>query len=267
MTQKDPRFSGPRNRPTSEPGTSNVALLMLASAFLVVTIVMVLLQPRINRPTTAPSAVEVAEALPVPAPAAAPQVVTRAPQPVFETLVPAPELPGNAAKAIAKELRQPIRLSQTDTALLDLNVLTLRVLGDLAPAAEGQTADPNLVELVVESVLQRQSDTYIHVLLNTARDRGRIRVPAALLTAGGRVDSLSLLTALVHASGAEQHILAHHVTTPTRHLISAEDSLARLALRYYGDTAGLTKLLEANPQLDPNSLSLVPGETLLLPES
>jgi len=267
MTQKDPRFSGPRNRPTLEPGTSNVALLMLASAFLVVTIVLVLLQPRINRPTTAPTAVEVAGGLPVPAPAAAPQVVARAPQPVFETLASAPELPGNAAKAIAKELRQPIRLSQTDTALLDLNALTLRVLGDLAPAAQGQDVDPNLVKLVVESVLQRQSDTYIHVLLNTAHDRGRIRVPTALLTAGGRVDSLSLLTALVHASGAEQHILGHQVTTPTRHLISAEDSLARLALGYYGDAAGVTKLLEANPQLDPSTLSLVPGETLLLPES
>ena len=126
---------------------------------------------------------------------------------------------------------------------------------------------PYLVALVVESVLQRQSDTYINVLLNTARDRGRIAVPAALLTADGRVDSQSLLTALVRASGAEATAVVQQITVPSRHLISAQDSLASLALRYYGSAAGVAKILAANPHLDATNLSLVPGETLLLPVS
>jgi len=266
MTQKDPRFKPTRNDTQADAGTSNVALLMLASGFLVVTIILVLLQPHINRTAPAPTPLDVAENLPSPVADPLPLVVARAPQPVFDSIVAAPNLPRDAAKAIAKELRQPIRLSQTDATPLDLNALTNNVLGQMIPATT-EAADPNLVTLVVESVLQRQSDTYISVLLNTARDRGRITVPAALLTADGRVDSQSLLTALVRASGAEAPAIVQEVTIPSRHLISAQDSLAGLALRYYGSTAGVAKLLAANPHLDAASLSLVPGETLLLPAS
>ena len=246
-------------------------LLLIATAFLCVTIVLVLLQPRLGVPDdvsreiaeTRP-ALAVSDATPeadTPPPLAEPvnEVVARAEVPLLQ----APPVTTDAAKAISRQLRQPIRLTSTSAAPVDLPTLTGSVLRQFSDAAGAEHA--RLTQLIVEAVLQRQSDTYIAVLLNTAAERGQIAIPRALRTAGGAFDSQALLTTMVDAAGGDTPVPVASLASEARHLVDTEDSLAGIALRYYGSALEFPRLLDANPDLAKTDAVLRVGQTIRLP--
>ena len=168
------------------------------------------------------------------------------------------------AVAITEQLRQPIRLIDTGVPKRDLPMLTDDVLTILVP--DGGQIDPSLREMLIEAVRQRQSDAYIRVLLNTAVERDQIEVPPILRTTTGALDTYSLLKAMAQTVGSPIPKIPQDVDTNGIQKIVEGDSLARLALRYYGQPLKFDLILAANPQIDPQDPVLVPGDVIQMPK-
>ena len=185
--------------------SSNIKLLMIAAAFLVVTIGLILLQPGSPAPT--PTQVADVPAAPpsvAPAPvvAAAPATSLRPPATdtvarSAATLLDPVALP-SASAAVSQQLRQPIRLTDTNAAHRDLPSLAASVLQDFGHAP--RSGEDRLHALLVQALAERQSNAYIDALLNTAATRGEFAVPPRLERLDGRLDTMVLLAALVQRS-------------------------------------------------------------------
>ncbi|WP_147109630.1 hypothetical protein [Tateyamaria sp. syn59] len=167
--------------------SSNIKLLLVASAFLVVTIVLILLQPGSMTPPTEP----VATAQGAEVVSDAEVAVTRADASLLDLQSV------TASEAVSRQLRQPIRLTDTDARHTDLRSLTSAVL-----IGFGYTPQPGdrLQALLVQALTEGQSNAYIDALLNTAAARGEFPLPHQLTTAAGRLDTDALLVALVRQS-------------------------------------------------------------------
>lgn len=169
---------------------------MIAACFLMVTIGLIIMQPG----APAPQGTSVAAQIPEPtsaAPATSPrppdtQAVTRN----AATLLSPVALP-SASEAVSRQLRQPIRLTNTDAAPRDLRSLTASVLKDFGHRPSGED---RLQALLVQALTERQSNAYIDALLNTAAARGEFNVPPRLTRADGRLDTSVLLAALIQRS-------------------------------------------------------------------
>lgn len=165
--------------------SSNIKMLLIAAAFLVLTIGLILLQPGFG---DAPEQ-QVAEIPETIAPVE--PEVTRADASLLDLRRT------SASEAVSRQLRQPIRLTDTDARHTDLRSLTTGVL-----AGFGYTPQPGdrLQALLVQALTEGQSNAYIDALLNTAAARGEFDIPRQLTTAAGRLDTETLLMALIHQS-------------------------------------------------------------------
>lgn len=180
----------------AEGVSSNMKLLVISAAFLVVTIGLILMQPgrapqqvaqtdqTINAPTAALLSEQSTQS--EASPQASPQAseVTRS----SASLLTLSDT--NLDGDVSKMLRSPIRLGgQTN----DLRQMTKTAL-----AGFGHTAGPGdaLYGMLVQALAEGQSNAYIDALLNTAAGRGEIMVPVALQTATGRLDTNTLLQGL-----------------------------------------------------------------------
>ena len=176
----------------AEGVSSNMKLLVISAAFLIVTIGLILMQPgrapqqvaqtdqTINAPTAALLSEQSTQS------EASPQAseVTRS----SASLLTLSDT--NLDGDVSKMLRSPIRLGgQTN----DLRQMTKTAL-----AGFGHTAGPGdaLYGMLVQALAEGQSNAYIDALLNTAAGRGEIMVPVALQTATGRLDTNTLLQGL-----------------------------------------------------------------------
>ena len=175
--------------PHAEGASSNMKLMLIAAAFLLVTIGLILMQPSrapqqmaaSEQPTAAvTSETQVARA----ASTQQTQDVTRSNTSLL-TLTQS-ELTGD----VSKMLRSPIRLNGQRN--------DLRQLAKTALESFGHTAVPGdaLYDLLVQALAEGQSNAYIDALLNTAAGRGEMSVPVALQTASGRLDTDTLLLGL-----------------------------------------------------------------------
>jgi len=178
------KFSPSTATEPEEYSASNFKMLVIAAAFLVVTIGLILLQPNHSSVENEPF-FETVVGLEVEA------EVTRA-----ETSLLEPQ-PISAAEAVSRQLRQPIRLTDTDARHTDLRSLTGIVL-----IGFGHTPaqDDRLQSLLVQALTEGQSNAYIDALLNTAAARGEFSLPRQLTTVTGRLDTETLLAALVSQS-------------------------------------------------------------------
>lgn len=176
------------SRAATEPeeySSSNIKMLVIAATFLVVTNGLILMQP--GGPTVedqpfAETAIGDVEDE---------AEVTRA-----DTSLLAPQ-PLSASEAVSRQLRQPIRLTDTDARHTDLRSLTgIVLIGFGHTPAE----DDRLQALLVQALTEGQSNAYIDALLNTAAARGEFKLPRQLTTAAGRLDTETLLMALVSQS-------------------------------------------------------------------
>lgn len=175
--------------PHAEGASSNTKLMLIAAAFLLVTIGLILMQPSrapqqmaASEQSTAAvtSETQVARA----ASTQETQDVTRSNTSLL-TLTQS-ELTGD----VSKMLRSPIRLNGQRN--------DLRQLAKTALESFGHTAVPGdaLYDLLVQALAEGQSNAYIDALLNTAAGRGEMSVPVALQTASGRLDTDTLLLGL-----------------------------------------------------------------------
>lgn len=186
--RKDADVSSPQGADApDEYSSSNMKMLLIATAFLLVTIGLIILQPG---PATAP--VQEFATAPVADTVIEPETeVTRA----DASLLDIQSL--SASEAVSRQLRQPIRLTDTDARHTDLRSLTSAVLiGFGHTPVQGD----RLQSLLVQALTEGQSNAYIDALLNTAAARGEFELPRQLTTAAGRLDTETLLMALVRQS-------------------------------------------------------------------
>ena len=170
--------------PREDVSSSNIKMLLIAVAFLMVTIGLILLQPGADQ-ATAP---EVAGTAPPLDAAEGDSEVSRSDASLLqiETV--------SASEAVSRQLRQPIRLTDTDASRSDLRSLTAAVLADFGYAV---TPGDRLHALLVQALTEGQSNAYIDALLNTAAARGEFEPPRQLEMSSGRLDTETLLIALV----------------------------------------------------------------------
>ena len=166
-----------------DPSMSNIKMLSIAAAFLLVTIGLILMQPGFDPDVDHASAEAPEQPLSETA-----SDVTRADASLLSIEAP------SASQAVSRQLRQPIRLTDTDANHSDLRALTANVL-----AGFGYTAGPGdrLHTLLVQALTEGQSNAYIDALLNTAAARGEFVPPRNLQMSSGRMDTNRLLAALV----------------------------------------------------------------------
>ncbi|MEP1585369.1 hypothetical protein [Tateyamaria sp.] len=161
--------------------STNIKMLLIAVAFLFVTIGLLLIIP--DEPSSTP--IQVAETSPVVIEAE----VSRADASLLELDIP-------AAEAVSRQLRQPIRLTDSNDNRNDLNKMTTAVLVDFGYVPP---QGDRLQNLLVQALSEGQSNAYIDALLNTAAARGEFTPPRQLLLRSGRMDTQALLKALVRS--------------------------------------------------------------------
>lgn len=178
---------------------------MVVMTFLLVTIALVAMQPR---PEAAPPVT--AEVAPAPAP------IAPLPEPPVETVefipppAPAPAVEQVVSRADASllELREAVRSREASDVLHQLALNAGSGPDDLPALARGVLGDfgyrvrngDRLHALLVASLSNQKSDAYIDALLNTAAARGEFTPPFALVLPTGRMDTGSLLQAMVRAA-------------------------------------------------------------------
>jgi len=190
--------------------------------------------------------------------------VTRTQLPLLSAAPDLPPRSESTAQAITKQLRQPLRLTTTTQRPADLPGLTDLALQQLG-APVFAPVDENLRSLLVDAVLQRQSDTYVAVVLNAALARGEIDVPPGVRTPSGDLDVSALLSALVEASGSELPTPRLPLHQSGSYIVQSGDSLAGLASRYYGRPLDFVHILQANPALRQSGGNLEPGQQITIP--
>ncbi|WP_438990857.1 LysM peptidoglycan-binding domain-containing protein [Lentibacter sp.] len=260
-------------------------LLIIGAAFLTVTLALILMQPSGAPLANAP------EELPLPE-SADDTAVTRADTGLIG-LVRAPatteETPVDEITAsVLASLSGPTAPKAAAAAAPDdtLRNMTAGVLASLtgpAPKAATTTANVNMQDLVTQALQQGQSDAYIDALLNEAAASGNIAVPSALRTNEGRVDTATLLAALVRKSspdtapaptidansqGVEVRVVQRAGETKRYNFYTVQsgDSLGAIANRFYGDAGLYTAIFEANRQFLSSPDRIRAGQRLSIPE-
>lgn len=175
-----PEFARPGGQ-VDDGSSTNIKMLLCASAVLCVTIGLILIIPDDDAPEP-------------------PQLAVTPEAPVVEaevsrsdaSLLSFDSLP--ASEAVSRQLRQPIRLTDSDANRSDLRMMTALVLADFGHAPHH---DDPLLRLLVQALSEGQSNAYIDALLNTAAARGDFTPPRQLVMTTGRMDTETLLVALV----------------------------------------------------------------------
>ncbi|MGB7242567.1 MAG: hypothetical protein WBC93_10820 [Sulfitobacter sp.] len=197
--------------------------------------------------------------LPLETPAPEVDTVTRAsPAPILQITprVPVSNIP------TSQQLRTPIRVFNTVDPVNDLSVLARDVLMSF-----GYTPMPDdpFQALLVQALSEWQSDRYIDAMLNAARIRGDFKVPDALITMSGQLDTSALLAAVVLRSKSNATQMPRQIQQPIAHTLQPSDSLAGLSLRYYGLPLEYIRITDANTQLAGNIAVGKPGQTVTIP--
>lgn len=145
-----------------------------------------------------------------------------------------------------------------------------------AAAIRRQPAPETAFERMVLQALQaRTPDAEIDAAINAAARAGRIVVPEVLVTANRQVDTLTLLDAIlteavVTTGGIPPDPVAQDpnlfVTNVGRiYSVQPDDSLARIAARFYGSVAMAEVIATANRELLDRPADLRAGMALTLP--
>lgn len=164
-----------------------------------------------------------------------------------------------------------------DTDDADMLALTQSVLSGIngSPEPEPQDKKGNLSSLIMQAMEEGQSDAYLEALLGEAVDQGTIDVPEAMVSTDGAVDTKTLLASLVSKSldGAtsesdlvtEATGAAEPSADPRRHTVESGESLAGIALRYYGSAARYETIFAANRDSISRPNLIRVGQIIVIP--
>ncbi len=164
-----------------------------------------------------------------------------------------------------------------DQQMRELTQSVLLGITGQPPAAQEDSASQgsDLSSIISQAMQEGQSDEYLNALIDEAVDRGELEVPEAMVSTEGNVDTQTLLASLVSESlqgTPENSVLRAEAnggsvapSEPRRHEVVSGESLAGIALQYYGDATEFRTIFEANrDKIDRPNLIQV-GQVLLIP--
>jgi nucleoid-associated protein YgaU len=165
-----------------------------------------------------------------------------------------------------------------DTDDANMLALTQSVLSGInggSAEPEPQEKKGDLSSLIMQAMEEGQSDAYLEALLGEAVDQGTIDVPEAMVSTDGAVDTKTLLASLVSKSldgATSESDLAKEATgaaeqsaEPRRHTVESGESLAGIALRYYGSAAQYETIFAANRDSISRPNLIRVGQIIVIP--
>ena len=250
--------------------------------------VMIIYQPFSS--TADPDAgVEVTRAATAEAPLAVPGAAPITPAPITPAPVPRLRTSADSMDALSGAVLADLGVIAPSAPAPIADPATAQVVAELqrvtgAPAAPAQ---PDLQSLVAQALRDGQSDAYIDRLVNEAARAGDIAVPRELVTAEGRVDTATLLAAIVteasaatgvapvlapapqpaEAPGLEVRVIQQNDGTREARFYTVQpgESLGAIAHKLYGDAAFYPLIFEANRQIMPSPDRVRVGQRLVIP--
>lgn len=181
--------------------------------------------------------------------------------------------------------------SPEQAALRDMTANVLKGLGSvtgktLTPEA-AQPKGASLQTLVAAALRDGKPDAYIDALVNEAAGRGDIRVPKALVTPEGKVDTAVLLAGLVQkatqaggaapvapdaagGAGVELRVVQKadgRMEQYQFYTVQPGDSLGAIAVKFYGDINRFMKVYEANRMILASPDLIRVGQRLVIPSA
>jgi LysM repeat protein len=136
---------------------------------------------------------------------------------------------------------------------------TLAVLGLDLPEGVPSPPDRRFATMIGEALKTGTPDAEIIANIAAKAQSGDVAVPDSLVTAGQKIDTASYLKAVVNTAilateGADPVVpdlsndpAAIITANGYDYMIAPSDSLASIAVKFYGDVAQISRLIQANP--------------------
>ena len=166
---------------------------------------------------------------------------------------------------------EEIAATRADTNLMTAPITVPSVPKPVAPkpiVAEVNTPSTpttikGLQELVSVALTQGMTGQEIDQLIVQAVDHGTLIIPDTLRTPNGQPDTMAMLATLVDATTPTTPTLTRDVGNT--YVVRPGDSLASIAVKYYGSTDAVNDIFWANKDRlsDPDQLRV--GQTIFLP--
>jgi hypothetical protein len=216
--------------------------------------------------------------LPQSAPDATPEIIAEIPAPEPDAEPDVVPLTDDVADQILDAI--VTRELEFETASIPVSAAvrdTLAVLGlDLATDA-APPSDHRFATQIGEALKAGTPDTDIKEAITAVAQLGGLAVPAGLVTADQKIDLDTYLKAVVTIA-----VLATEGTDPVvpdlsndpdaiisvdgyDYVIKPSDSLASIAVKFYGDIAQTSRLIQANPIALAQPDQLIAGTTISIP--
>ncbi len=147
-----------------------------------------------------------------------------------------------------------------------------------------------LEDLIVQSLTEGGEEEFDD-LLRHAEKSGMVVIPAEMVTSDGKVDTRTLLASIASKARAENAVSSTKVTAASNtasvastavrrpdippapplgpgrtYRVTSGDSLAYIALLYYGDTSQYTRIFEANKDKLTSASKIQIGQRLVIPK-
>jgi len=175
------------------------------------------------------------------------------------------------SEAPAAPVVEEIAATRADTNLMTAPITVPSVPKPVAPkpiVAEVNTPSTpttikGLQELVSVALTQGMTEQEIDQLIVQAVDHGTLIIPDTLRRSDGRPNTMAMLATLVDATTPTTPTLTRDVGNT--YVVRPGDSLASIAVKYYGSTDAVNDIFWANKDRlsDPDQLRV--GQTIFLP--
>jgi nucleoid-associated protein YgaU len=175
------------------------------------------------------------------------------------------------SEAPAAPVVEEVAATRADTNLMTAPITVPTVPKPVAPkpiVAEVNTPSTpttikGLQELVSVALTQGMTGQEIDQLIVQAVDHGTLIIPDTLRTPNGQPDTMAMLATLVDATTPNTPTLTRNVRNT--YVVRPGDSLASIAVKYYGSTDAVNDIFWANKDRlsDPDQLRV--GQTIFLP--
>ena len=175
------------------------------------------------------------------------------------------------SEAPAAPVVEEIAATRADTNLMTAPITVPSVPKPVAPkpiVAEVNTPSTpttikGLQELVSVALTQGMTGQEIDQLIIQAVDHGTLVIPNTLRTTNGQPNTMAMLATLVDATTPTTPTLTRDVGNT--YVVRPGDSLASIAVKYYGSTDAVNDIFWANKDRlsDPDQLRV--GQTIFLP--
>lgn len=154
---------------------------------------------------------------------------------------------------------------------------TLAILGLELSGQLPSPPDRSFATLIGDALKQGVRDTQVIATIDETARAGHLAVPAGLVTADQQIDTATFLKAVVTtavlATENAEPVIPDLSNDPTAiisvngydYVIQPQDSLAAIAVKFYGDVGQSNRIIQANPIALARPDHLTAGETISIP--